>query len=108
MQKLRYLEQESHTGRICDFYSCAGMKLPGLGTVALGTVTKFRKSVYPGDVVVCAVEVKNKIQKIKVVEIKSPLDQSKRRDGWKGVMQSFSSWFELRILYTRSEVKFSR
>ncbi|UOG60342.1 MaoC family dehydratase [Leptospira noguchii] len=47
-----------------------GMKLPGLGTVALETVTKFRKPVYPGDTVTCAVEVKNKIEKMKMIQMK--------------------------------------
>lgn len=47
-----------------------GMKLPGLGTVALETVTKFRKPVYPGDTVTCIVEVKSKIEKMKMIQMK--------------------------------------
>ncbi|EMY76752.1 MaoC-like protein [Leptospira weilii serovar Ranarum str. ICFT] len=47
-----------------------GMKLPGLGTVALETVTKFRKPVYPGDTVTCTVEVKNKVERMRMVEMK--------------------------------------
>ncbi|EQA45318.1 MaoC-like protein [Leptospira broomii serovar Hurstbridge str. 5399] len=44
-----------------------GMKLPGLGTIALETVTKFRKPVFPGDTITCKVEVKEKIARLKAV-----------------------------------------
>jgi acyl dehydratase len=47
-----------------------GMKLPGLGTVALETRTKFRKPVYFGDTITCTVEVIKKQPKIKSVEMK--------------------------------------
>ncbi|XDD50409.1 MaoC family dehydratase [Leptospira sp. WS92.C1] len=47
-----------------------GMKLPGLGTVALETMTKFRKPVFPGDTITCTVEVKAKIERIQMVEMK--------------------------------------
>lgn len=44
-----------------------GMKLPGLGTVALETTTKFRKPVYPGDTITCKVVVVEKLEKIKAI-----------------------------------------
>lgn len=47
-----------------------GMKLPGLGTVALETTTKFRKPVYIGDTITCKVEVIGKNPKMKIVEMK--------------------------------------
>ncbi|MCC5816027.1 MAG: MaoC family dehydratase [Leptospira sp.] len=47
-----------------------GMKLPGLGTVALETITKFRKPVYPGDTITCKVEVVEKNEKMKIVSMK--------------------------------------
>ncbi|MDF3821041.1 MaoC family dehydratase [Leptospira sp. 96542] len=47
-----------------------GMKLPGLGTVALETVTKFRKPVYFGDTITCTVEVVEKINRMKAVKMK--------------------------------------
>ncbi|MEI7011226.1 MaoC family dehydratase [Leptospira licerasiae] len=46
-----------------------GMKLPGLGTVALETLTKFRKPVYPGDTITCTVTVKEKIARLKAVSM---------------------------------------
>lgn len=46
-----------------------GMKLPGLGTVALETLTKFRKPVFPGDTITCKVEVKEKIPRLKAVSM---------------------------------------
>ena len=47
-----------------------GMKLPGLGTVALEATQKYRSPVYPGDTITCSVEVTKKIQKIKAVEMR--------------------------------------
>lgn len=47
-----------------------GMKLPGLGTVALETTTKFRKPVYFGDTITCLVEVTAKIERLKAVKMK--------------------------------------
>jgi acyl dehydratase len=47
-----------------------GMKLPGLGTVALETKTKFRKPVYFGDTITCIVEVISKSPRIKSVTMK--------------------------------------
>ena len=47
-----------------------GMKLPGLGTVALEVTQKYRSPVYPGDTITCSVEVTKKIQKIKAVEMR--------------------------------------
>jgi acyl dehydratase len=47
-----------------------GMKLPGLGTVALETVTKFRKPVYFGDTITCKVEVIEKVERLKAVRMK--------------------------------------
>ena len=46
-----------------------GMKLPGLGTVALEVTQKFRNPVYFGDTVTVTVEVKKKIDRMKVVEM---------------------------------------
>ncbi|MCG6142925.1 MaoC family dehydratase [Leptospira bandrabouensis] len=47
-----------------------GMKLPGLGTVALETTTKFRKPVYFGDTITCYVEVIEKVERLKAVRMK--------------------------------------
>ncbi|MCZ8157955.1 MAG: MaoC family dehydratase [Leptospira sp.] len=47
-----------------------GMKLPGLGTVALETTTKFRKPVFFGDTITCQVEVYEKVAKLKAVRMK--------------------------------------
>jgi 3-hydroxybutyryl-CoA dehydratase len=47
-----------------------GMKLPGLGTVALETKTKFRKPVFFGDTITCTVEVIQKNPRIKSVSMK--------------------------------------
>ncbi|WP_411823235.1 MaoC family dehydratase [Leptospira sp. 'Mane'] len=47
-----------------------GMKLPGVGTVALETTTKFRKPVYFGDTITCKVEVIEKVEKLKAVRMK--------------------------------------
>ncbi|MCZ8343020.1 MAG: MaoC family dehydratase [Leptospira sp.] len=47
-----------------------GMKLPGLGTVALETMTKFRKPVFFGDTIKCEVEVIEKLPRIKAVKMK--------------------------------------
>lgn len=47
-----------------------GMKLPGLGTVALEVTQKYRKPTYPGDTITCAVEVTKKIPRLKAVEMK--------------------------------------
>lgn len=46
-----------------------GMKLPGLGTVALEVTQKFRNPVYFGDTVTVAVTVAKKIERMKVVEM---------------------------------------
>ncbi|TGM35097.1 MaoC family dehydratase [Leptospira biflexa] len=47
-----------------------GMKLPGLGTVALETTTKFRKPVYFGDTITCLVEVVGKLDRLKAIKMK--------------------------------------
>jgi 3-hydroxybutyryl-CoA dehydratase len=47
-----------------------GMKLPGLGTVALETITKFRKPVFFGDTITCSVEVIEKVEKLKAIRMK--------------------------------------
>lgn len=47
-----------------------GMKLPGLGTVALEVQQKYRLPVYFGDTVTITVEVVKKIERMKVVEMK--------------------------------------
>lgn len=47
-----------------------GMKLPGLGTIALETTTKFRKPVFFGDTIKCEVEVIEKIDRLKAVRLK--------------------------------------
>lgn len=46
-----------------------GMKLPGLGTVALEVTQKFRSPVYFGDTVTVTVTVAKKIERMKVVEM---------------------------------------
>ncbi|NCN08384.1 MAG: MaoC family dehydratase [Leptospira sp.] len=47
-----------------------GNQLPGLGTVALETITKFRKPTYIGDTITCTVEVTSKNQRMKSVTMK--------------------------------------
>ena len=47
-----------------------GMKLPGLGTVALEVTQRYRDAVYPGDTVTCEVEVIRKLDRLKAVEMK--------------------------------------
>jgi len=47
-----------------------GMKLPGLGTMALDVTQKYRSPVYPGDTITCAVEVIRKIDRMKAIEMK--------------------------------------
>lgn len=47
-----------------------GMKLPGLGTVALEVTQKYRSAVYPGDTITCEVEVLKKLDRMKAVEMK--------------------------------------
>lgn len=47
-----------------------GMKLPGLGTVALEVTQKYRNAVYPGDTITCEVEVLKKLDRMKAVEMK--------------------------------------
>ncbi|MCB1165815.1 MAG: MaoC family dehydratase [Leptospiraceae bacterium] len=47
-----------------------GMKLPGLGTVALEVTQRYRDAVYPGDTITCEVEVIRKIDRLKAVEMK--------------------------------------
>lgn len=46
-----------------------GMKLPGLGTVALEVTQKFRNPVYFGDTVTVAVTVAKKIERMKIIEM---------------------------------------
>lgn len=46
-----------------------GMKLPGLGTVALEVTQKFRNPVYFGDTVTVAVTVSKKVERMKVIEM---------------------------------------
>ncbi|MCS6972472.1 MAG: MaoC family dehydratase [Turneriella sp.] len=46
-----------------------GMKLPGLGTVALEVTQKFRNPVYFGDTITCKVTVSKKIERLKIVEM---------------------------------------
>lgn len=46
-----------------------GMKLPGLGTIALEVTQKFRNAVYFGDTVTCAVTITKKIDRMKIVEM---------------------------------------
>ncbi|HMZ61755.1 MAG TPA: MaoC family dehydratase [Leptospiraceae bacterium] len=46
-----------------------GMKLPGLGTVALEVNHKFRSPVYFGDTVTCTAEVVKKVDRMKTVEM---------------------------------------
>lgn len=47
-----------------------GMKLPGLGTVALEVTQKYRAPVYPGDTITCKVEVTARIERLKALEMK--------------------------------------
>ena len=47
-----------------------GMKLPGLGTIALSVTQKYRLPVYFGDTITVSVEVTKKIQRMKAVEMK--------------------------------------
>lgn len=47
-----------------------GMKLPGLGTMALEVTQKYRAPVYPGDTITCSVEVTAKVPRLKAVEMK--------------------------------------
>jgi len=47
-----------------------GMKLPGIGTVALEVTQKFRNPTYFGDTITCAVEVIKKIDRLKVIDMK--------------------------------------
>ncbi len=47
-----------------------GMKLPGLGTVALSVEQKYRAPTYFGDTITCTVTVTKKIPKMKAVELK--------------------------------------
>lgn len=46
-----------------------GMKLPGLGTVALEVTQKFRNAVYFGDTVTVTVTVAKKIERMRVIEM---------------------------------------
>lgn len=46
-----------------------GMKLPGLGTVALEVTQKFRSPVYFGDTVTITAEVTKKIERMKTIEM---------------------------------------
>jgi 3-hydroxybutyryl-CoA dehydratase len=47
-----------------------GMKLPGPGTLALESTTKFRKPVYPGDTICCTVTVIDKNKRRNMVSFK--------------------------------------
>jgi len=47
-----------------------GMKLPGLGTLALEAHNKFRKPVFFNDTITCTVEVVKKIERMKAIEMK--------------------------------------
>jgi acyl dehydratase len=47
-----------------------GNQLPGLGTVALETVTKFRKPTYIGDTITCTVQVVSKNTRMQSVTMK--------------------------------------
>jgi acyl dehydratase len=47
-----------------------GMKLPGLGTMALEVTQKYRSPVFPGDTITCTVEVTEKIARMKAVDMK--------------------------------------
>lgn len=47
-----------------------GMKLPGLGTVALEVSQRYKKPTYPGDTVTCTVEVTKKLARIKAIEMR--------------------------------------
>lgn len=47
-----------------------GMKLPGLGTVALEVTQRYKNPTFPGDTITCTVEVIRKIDRMKVVEMK--------------------------------------
>jgi len=47
-----------------------GMQLPGLGTTALETTTKFRKPVFFGDTITCSVQVTEKLPKLRAVRMK--------------------------------------
>lgn len=44
-----------------------GMKLPGLGTIALEVNQKYRKPTYPGDTITCTVKVIDKQARLKAV-----------------------------------------
>ena len=46
-----------------------GMKLPGLGTVALEVTQKFRNPTYFGDTITVEVEVSKKVDRMKIVEM---------------------------------------
>ena len=48
-----------------------GMKLPGLGTIALEVTQRYRKATYFGDTITCAVEVIKKIERLKTIGKKS-------------------------------------
>ncbi len=61
-----------------------GMKLPGLGTVALETTTKFRKPVFFGDTVTCSVVVIEKIDRLKAVRMKVTWTNQKKEVVCKG------------------------
>jgi acyl dehydratase len=47
-----------------------GMKLPGLGTVALEVTQKYRAPVFPGDTITCEVEVTRKLERLRAIEMK--------------------------------------
>ena len=47
-----------------------GMKLPGLGTVALDVSQRYKRPTYPGDTITCTVEVVKKLERIKAIEMR--------------------------------------
>jgi 3-hydroxybutyryl-CoA dehydratase len=46
-----------------------GMKLPGLGTVALEVSQRYKRPVYPGDTITCSATVVRKVERIRAVEM---------------------------------------
>lgn len=69
-----YAKQTAFKGRIAHgalpaalLAPVLGMKLPGPGTLALESTTKFRKPVYPGDTICCTVTVTKKIPRRNIV-----------------------------------------
>lgn len=61
-----------------------GMKLPGLGTVALETTTKFRRPVFFNDTITCEVQVIEKVEKLKAIRMKVLWTNQKKETVMKG------------------------